>query len=241
MTVPETPPPNWGADGLTVFLDQARANQFATFVHKPDWYRRLSAIDACFATASRDWSNPQSEVAALLLIRTHGAYRAACGAALSGQAAETFVLLRAALEAAGYALHIQRNPALALLWLKRHDSDADLKAAKKAFEVGSVRRTVEAADRAGSKVFDKLYQRTIDHGAHPNMFSILGNASVEPSDRGRDMSHILLHGDGLALDHGLKSTAQAGICCLEILQCAFAARFELLGLRHRLLELRKGL
>lgn len=241
MSVPETPPPYWGADGLTDFLDLARNNQFATFVHKPDWYRRLSAIDACFATASRDWTNPQSEVAALLLIRTHGAYRAACGAALSGQAVETFVLLRAALEAAGYALHIQRDPALAGLWLKRHDSDADLRAAKKAFEVGSVRRTIQTADRAGSKVFDELYQRTIDHGAHPNLFSILGNANCNQSDRGSDLRHILLHGDGLALDHGLKSTAQAGICCLEVLQCAFAARFELLGLRYRLLDLRKGL
>lgn len=234
-------PPEWGDDGLSEFLELAHRNRFATFVNKPDWYRRLADVDACFATISRDWINPQSEVAAFLLLRCHSAYRAACGAALAGQTVEAFVLLRAGLEAAGYALHIQRNAPLAVTWLKRHDSDDDMKAAKKSFEIRAIKKTLAAADRKTSEVFEMLYQRTIDHGAHPNVHGILGSATIERKPGCATLQHILLHGDGMALDHALKTTAQIGVCCLDILECGFRARFELLGVRHALMELRKGL
>ena len=52
---------------------------------------------------------------------------------------------------------------------------------------------------------------------------------------------IYLHEDGLALEHALKTTAQTGVCALEILQGAFRERFELLGVHADLLRLRKGL
>lgn len=189
----------------------------------------------------RTGSTPESEVAAFLLLRCHGAYRAACGATLAGQPVEAFILLRAALEAAGYALHIQRDPSFGVVWLKRHDSADDMKAAKKAFEVRAIKETLAVADRKASAVFDELYQRTIDHGAHPNLHGILGNATIAQEPGRATLQHILLQGDGLALDHALKSTAQVGVCCLDVLECAFRARFELLGVRHALINLRQGL
>jgi hypothetical protein len=43
------------------------------------------------------------------------------------------------------------------------------------------------------------------------------------------------------MQYGLKTTAQAGICVLQIFQDVFKARFELLGVRAEVLQLRKGL
>jgi hypothetical protein len=39
----------------------------------------------------------------------------------------------------------------------------------------------------------------------------------------------------------MKTTAQCGVVCLEILQSVFGALFELLGVSAALLEIRKGL
>lgn len=143
-------PPHWGDDGLSGFLELAHQNRLATYMRNREWCRCLADIDTCFATISKGWISPQSEVAAFLLLWCHGAYRTACGAALAGQT-------------------VEQEPGRATL------------------------------------------QRTLHQG------------------------------DGLAVDHALESTAQVGVCCLDILECAFRARFELLGVRHVPIELLKGL
>lgn len=241
MTGTGAVPPDWGDDDLSNFLQQAERNRYATFIHKTEAYGLLSAIDEAFSIISKGWINPQSEIAALLFIRCHGAYRAAVGAAMAGQVVEAFILQRGALEAAAYALHVQRSPNLAIVWLKRHDSEKDLAAAKSAFTIGAVKKTIQAADRKAAEVFAALYSRTVDHGGHPNAQSILGNATLVREASHSTAEHILLQGDGLPLDFGLRSTAQVGVCCLDILECAFRARFELLGVRHALIALREGL
>ncbi len=124
---------------------------------------------------------------------------------------------------------------------KRHDDEAAMKAVKREFTVSNIRVTIGKANQHAAKVFDELYQRTIDFGAHPNERSITGSlAIIEQNDR-KEFQQMYLHGDGLTLDHALKTTAQTGLCALEIFQEVFAARFELLGVRTELLELRKGL
>lgn len=113
------PPPRWGRDTITGFLDLIRNNQFATFQNMPERFAILSEIEHCFAEASRDHVNPKEPVVPLLMFRSIGAYKAACGTALAGQTAETFTLLRMSVEAAGYALFIYKSPELSEIWLKR--------------------------------------------------------------------------------------------------------------------------
>jgi hypothetical protein len=70
---------------------------------------------------------------------------------------------------------------------------------------------------------------------------VTGNTKiVDEADR-RVMLAVMQHGDGPELDMVLKTTAQCGMCALEILQGAFNARFELLGINADMLVLRKGL
>jgi hypothetical protein len=52
-----------------------------------------------------------------LFVRCHAAFKTASGLAAAGQAAEAYVMHRSMLEYAAYALHINRNPELAQVWL----------------------------------------------------------------------------------------------------------------------------
>lgn len=235
------PPPGWGADSLTDFIETAYRNRWATFVNKEDWFLRLARLDGCFMRIVTDWVNPQDMIAPLLFLRSHSAYRAACEHALAGQAAETYPQIRTSIEYAAYALHINRNPALAEVWLKRHDGVDAMRAVKNEFTVAKVRATIEEANRDAAGVFDLLYQRSVDFGGHPNERAITGNLTIIDLGDRKLFEQIYLHGQGPAFDQALKSTAQTGVCVLEIFQAIFAARFELLGVRAELLELRRGL
>jgi hypothetical protein len=234
-------PPGWGSDELSKFWDAARQNQFGTFAKKQPLYKRLSDIDAMFVRVSNNWLNPPDEIAAMLLLRCHSAFRTAGGLAAAGQAAETYVMNRAVLEYAAYALHLHRNAAVRLIWLNRHQSTAELKAARDALTHVKVLATVTAVNQHAAKRFEELYQRTIDFGGHPNERSVTGNMKMVDEPDRRVMLMIMQHSDGPELDMALKTTAQCGMCALEMLQGAFNARFELLGINADMLVLRKGL
>lgn len=79
-------PPGWGSDLPSAFLDDVTNNQFATFFNKPAEYQTLAEIDACFLRIAQHLDNSKGITEALLLLRSHSAFRAACGASVSGQA-----------------------------------------------------------------------------------------------------------------------------------------------------------
>ncbi len=86
-----------------------------------------------------------------------------------------------------------------------------------------------------------LYQRTIDFGGHPNERSVTGSMKMTKQDDRREMLAVMLHGDDVAFNSGLKSVAQCAMVSLEMLQAIFNARFELLGVNEAMIELRAGL
>lgn len=233
-------PPDWGEDELTFLMEQAHRNRVATFKNKPE-FRRLIAINDCFQRVSGGWTNPQNQVAALLLIRSHSAFFAACEKAASSALADTFPHIRACLEYAAYALHIDQTPALAETWLKRHDSDPARAAVRREFSIVNLRASIKGRDRHAEEVFHRLYEESIDFGAHPNERAVTGSLEIETTDQGREFKQLWFHGDGQTLDYVLVSTARAGICALQILQNVFGARFELLSVNADLLNLRRGL
>ena len=235
------PAPRWGDDLLSKFIDDALANIFATFANKPAQYRHIVNIDSCFYKAASNLSNPTDLVAAFLLVRSHSAYRAACRLALSGQATESYVILRSCLECAIYALHINKNPPLAELWLRRHDDDVSLRAMRNEFEHKKVIRTLEKTDPKLYDAVASLYERTIDFGAHPNERAITGSIEIRHGANSKEYLPIYLHGDGLALEHALKMTAQCGLDSLLVFQCIYPERFALLGISENLHLLRQKL
>lgn len=204
-------PPGWGEDELSKFIEAAHQNQYATFVRKRDVMAKLVSIDSLFAKVTEGWLNPSNEIVAMLYIRCLGAYRTACSLAMSGQATECYVQCRSALEYAAYAVHIDRNPKLGEVWLNRHADGASMKASKQAFQHVIVAESVKAANHHAGERFEKIYQRTIDFGGHPNELSVTANMKMIEKPGHREMLAILLHTDGVQLDLALKTTAQSGI------------------------------
>ena len=242
VPVPGSPQPaTWGKDGLSEYLETAYRNRIATFANKRDEYSRLVAIDDCFSTVTTGWLNPPQLIPALLFIRTLGSYRAACEAAMAGAVVEAFVMIRAMLEAAGYAAHIGHTPSLSETWLSRHDSDPKVaKAAREKFTIGEVRRSISVGNQHAAELFHRLYNEAIDFGAHPNERGITGNMTITDVPNGTQFQHVLLQGDGLQMDYALITTARAGLCSLDILQTVFPERYELLRMIPRMLKLRQG-
>lgn len=234
-------PPGWGKDELSKFLQETHQQQYATFHNKRAAVARLVAIDDLFVRVSKAWVNPPSEIAAMLFLRCHAAFRAAAGEAMAGQVVESYRQCRGMMENAAYAAHIHRNPSLARVWLDRHIDEAGMKASKKAFRHDLVVNSVSAVNKHAGKRFEDLYQRTIDFGGHPNERSVTGSMKMIEEPERRVMLAVMLHGDDAALDMALKSVAQCAMVSLEMLQVIYNAKFELLGINAEMLELRKGL
>jgi hypothetical protein len=117
-----------------------------------------------------------------------------------------------------------------------------MKAFRKAFTQTNVRDCIKQYDARLGEVYDILYKRAIDTGAHPNELAVSGSMKIQddPNTSTVHIHQILLQSDGLALDYALKSTAQAGICSLHLFQWIFKERFSLLGISETLAALRQN-
>lgn len=231
-------PPQWGNDKLTDFATQAFRNSLASFVQMRPGVNVLIDIDAVFHKAADNLRNPPDFLAAMLLLRSHSAYRAATRLGMSGAAPETFPLLRACLEYALYAVHIARNPGHGEIWLCRHDDDESRKKSRRTFQHVSVMATVTAADATLASQITALYERCVDFGAHPNERAMSGNMTVQEVEDGNIFEAIYLHGDPLTLSHVLKTTAQVGVGALLLLSIVFRQRFQLLAIDITLNEIK---
>lgn len=160
---------------------------------------------------------------------------------MSGQVPDTFPVLRACLEYALYALHINANPALGEVWVRRHDDAASLRRVRQEFTHTAVIATLEAKDANLHPVIQQLYERSIDFGAHPNERAITGSMTIQREPGRVELQQIYLHGDSLSLDLGLKTTAQIGLGCLCIFQHIFLERFRILGIQDMIDQLRREL
>ena len=109
MSLP-IPPPEWGTDELTKFLDVARSNSYATFHNLRDEYRRLAEIDGAFRKAVDGLFNTKDWFAAFFLLRAHSSFLGGVRLSISGQVPEGYACLRLALENALYGFYLYKNP-----------------------------------------------------------------------------------------------------------------------------------
>jgi hypothetical protein len=229
---------DWGKLELLRTFDLARSNQLASFQNCPNGVQRLSQINDCFELLAQNMHNPQSIIPTLLFARSHHAYIAACGAAMSGSSAETFAMTRIGIEAAGYALLVHTTPKLAEVWLNR---SSDKKQTRKEFTHEAVRRCIESHDKKLSSIYSGLYEAAIDWGAHPNEMAITGSMTVTKKDGESQYAVRYLDDRPLIICHAMKSAAESGLCSLHIFQHIIPERFNLLGVRDRLVPLREDL
>lgn len=239
MRAPSEPPPGWGVDPLTDFIEHARQNEFATYVRLPDHTRQLLDVCKLFASMTDVLHHSENNIAALLALRTHSAFLGASRMALSGQIAETYPLLRTVLESSLYSLHIYANDGSGKKWIRRHAGETELKQCKQEFTIANVMATLESTDATLLARTKALYAATIDFGGHPNERSIFTNLEKREGDGSIELLLIYLASDGPALRNGLKQLCRVGICALEIYKYVYAKRYEILGLGEELEEKRR--
>jgi hypothetical protein len=224
------PPPGWGGDKLTEFATHAISNSFASYVQMRPAVDVLIEIDGLFHKAAENLRNPPDFLGAMLLLRSHSAYRAATRLAMSGEAPETFPLLRACLEYALYAVHINRNQGYGEIWLRRHDDEASLANARRTFQHVTAMETLKSVDERLAQQIKVLYESAIDFGAHPNERAMTGSMTITEVSDGKVFAAVYLHGDRQVLSHLLKTTAQVGLGALLMLSIVFRDRFRLLAI-----------
>ena len=185
------PPPGWGADPLTSFMADAARNRWATFAHYGPTMRNLAYLDAQFMGLD-GWRDPPNPVTPHLAFRSHSNFRAACEHALAGQLGDMFPMIRACIEAAAYAVHLEGDAKRTEAWLRRHDGAAAMKVARgRDFHHTTVLASVMALDARVGALFGELYQQSIDYGGHPNERGLSANAQAMPDEGGRHLSRSI--------------------------------------------------
>lgn len=235
-----TKPPNgWGDDSLTSYLTAYKANQFATFANKGQAVTDLIRIDGLFERFLNGAINPRPFYPMNFLLRAHSAYRSGVGAVMAGQLFESQASFRLCLEHAAYGFYIGSDKDRMERWLRRGDSDDNRKAVRKEFHNDKIRAYIRAQSPVHCTQFDLLYSKLIEFGAHPNEQGYSLNSAITRLDGGDvHFTTIYLQGNGLPLDNGLKTAGQVGLWALHLMQIIYASRYELLGIRAALEEIR---
>lgn len=230
------PPPRWGSDDLTHFIEMCRNNQFATFANKPT-FCHLVRIDKCFVKVLDNSVNPRPWFPLQFFHRSHSAYRAACALTMAGQTVEVNALLRLSLESAAYGLYIKDDTARAEVWLSRHDGDDHIKKQRSEFQYSKVKQHILTVSPELGAILDTLYERTIDYGAHPNERGFSSNTQMNEEGDHVQFVHIYLQANGLPLDLALKSTGQVGLWSLRVFEQIYPERWKRLGINNDVIDL----
>lgn len=229
------PPPGWGQDRFTKYLDEVRENQFATFVHKRSEVSDLASIDKMFRKLFEDAVNPRPFIPVSFILRAHSAFLSAAAAVLAGQAVEAQALLRVCLEQGGYAYFIGNDDARYERWMGRNTSQKAKQLVRDEFKQGQIIRHLKSAAPEIGKLYETLYDRTIDTGAHPNAMGTLLSSAVEnQKDGGVQFTTIYQHADGVPLVYGLRSSAQVGLCVMLIARLIYPSRVKAVGIDQQL-------
>lgn len=236
------PPPGWGHDSLSRFIEMARRNKFATFVQARPIWNCLNEIDSLFRLAIDAMNNSRAWFAGFLLLRSHASYLGGVRLSVSGQLTESYMVLRGCLESALYGLFIHENPGLRQLWLSRHESAEAKNRVKAEFRIGPMFDLLDARDIATGGPARELYERTIDYGAHPNELALLTALRLtDERETVRFDLNYLSDNSTPALALCLKTTAQVGVCALRMFRLVIPERFDLLSISDALARLSAGL
>jgi len=235
-------PEQWDKDPLSAHWAACSSNMVTNFATGSDEIRYMQAVDSLFVKITTNLINSKELVVALLLLRTHSAYRAATVLAASGMSTDIYATLRTVLETAGYALIMHDTPGMAATWLERHTDDAHMAAVKSKYNVGAIKKAIteKAKDAGLLKVFEALYTRTIDMGGHPNERSLTSTMTLTEDEQRKVFNVEYIQGNTLGVKLAMKTAAQVGLCALYIFQHTMKARFEILGLREEMNKLRQS-
>ena len=230
-------PEQWADQPLARYLAAAWRNSVRTIRNEPALYDALAEIDGVFRRLVAHADESPERIAGAMLVRTHGSLLAASSLALGGQVAEAYALMRSALRSALLGVFIAGNDERQQIWVARADDDRAAERAQATFANGPMLRHLRDLDAATAGIYERLHQRTIERGAHPNVHGPIANDANEDSI---DFSRCYLVVEDDVQRMALRSTAQVGICTLSMLYYVFGDLYREYGLDGRLTKLRQG-
>jgi hypothetical protein len=219
----------------------ARDNGYATFVRCHKGFEHLIEISNIFSSAIEYMKNSKEYFALLFFIQARSRFWAALRLATATQIPEAYALLRVTLENALYGWYTYKNKHLAETWLRRHESEAHMQEVKNKFVIREMLDLLIREDDKLGGIVKKLYDRCIDFGAHPNELALSSSLKITETeaDIRFDVSHLT--DDGTAIVLCLKTSAQVGAACLNILKLIIPERFEITQLDTKLNTALRGL
>lgn len=223
-------PEAWQQSSLFQFIEECWSNSVAVVANKNIIATQLTAIDQIFEDVHQHLkpNGTAQLVPSFLVLRAFSCFRTAAMVCLS-LPTDSYPLQRACLESAGYANLIASQIELSEIWLQRDENPK----ARSRFSNRAVRETIEARDKRLAEIYQDLYERTIDFGAHPNEKSVVANI-VRGSVGSGNIQVKMLPGNDQTLDHALRTCGQVGICALKVLNLVFEPQFAGQGFQEKI-------
>lgn len=235
-------PPHWGADPISTHAQSFAENIWASFHHKKRPLNKFNEIEFIFEKLGKNLAEPKENlVTALCIIRAHSAFNCASLLAMGGHLGEVYALNRLCLEYAGYAALMKDNEEIQATFLKRHKDEISFLKQKGEFHAKNISAAVSLLDKQTGIIYDKIYQTSIDYGAHPNEKALTSNGALEIKNGQHIIKQKFLNCDDPYMGFAMKFTAQTAVCALDIFSKIFPARFSLLLLDDLLKSVKSGL
>lgn len=188
----------------------------------PEWVQALEKIDSNIVVNSETFFSGIDEnrrITSTLFMRSFATFRTTCRLAMSGQIFEATILIRNIIESAVYAWVCCESSKHRDAWKKRRDGEEEKKIARKLFHWSDLIKSLEKVDKKTADLAQKLYDQTIDYGAHPNVAGVALNSEITQIDTNKfELTTVFLQGEDAIL-----------LTALDI--------FQTMELVYRLLEL----
>lgn len=223
-------PEEFGKDAVTHYYATATQNLHSTFTSNNNLFEGIKLINNLFDSIRNSISQDSDMVFGLMLMRCHSSLLASSQLAGSGQIIESFVVTRAALEASLYALYLDTDISFQEVWLNRNTSPEAKKKCKELFKTTKLKKHLNDISPRLATVFDQLYERTIDFGAHPNQLSVTSTSKIHHQENRLLTITNVIDSDPELIELALRNCAQVAICSLNIFGLMRKERFAILNI-----------
>lgn len=233
-------PTDWGTDSVSRFIIDTYHNSIYTFLNLKAW-EIIVEVDECFRKVCTRLENPSDFLASFFLPRSHSSYLAAVRLAVSGQLPEAYMCLRGCLESALYGFYVSGDFELAKSFLCRNDDEECRKRARTLFRPSIIIKRLAARQAKTADVARRLYEWTIEDGAHPNPRGLLSNITMQETDKAVHVTTNYLNNEPLVMGACMKCIATVGVCSLSIFELIMPEPFSACGASSTLGVLRSKL
>jgi len=229
---------------LTKSISHAWHNIRVTWSQHEPIVQLLSSINDLFMKYLKVFSKLSEEATiasspAAFLARAYGCYLASVRISSSGQIAEAFVMFRACIENALYGYYINKRPELGNIWIERHQGKDAKKLVRDNFRIGAILGFLaEQEPKVGPWIKD-MYDKSIDYGAHPNVYSIGLNLRYIENER-KDVMDIF-NSNAHILKPCLFANVRFGLGCLSVFRLIYPEELRNHGVPEELKSLFNGL